>query len=156
MTGLRAFVREHGLCVTLVHHLKKTSTRAVVSAMGSSEYAITRERDAPIVRRQTAAHTVHLRIASQPESARIQVTSPTGCDGRDGGVNSRRGRRRAGRTHQRHRGDHGDTTIEKLEPQVYEEEARSGLGPDSINRSRLLELRMELARKTELLQKLDK
>jgi len=39
---------------------------------------------------------------------------------------------------------------------VYEEEARSGLGPDSINRSRLLELRMELARKTELLQKLDK
>ena len=47
-------------------------------------------------------------------------------------------------------------TIEKLEPQVYEEEARSGLGPDSINRSRLLELRMELARKTELLQKLDK
>ena len=100
LTGLRTFVREHGLWVTLVHHLKKTSTRAVVSAMGSSEYAITRERDAPIVRRQTAAHTVHLRIASQPESARIQVTSPTGCDGRDGGVNSRRGRRRAGRTHQ--------------------------------------------------------
>jgi hypothetical protein len=46
--------------------------------------------------------------------------------------------------------------IEKLEPQVYEEEARSGSGPESINRSRLMELRKELARKTELLQKLDK
>jgi hypothetical protein len=47
-------------------------------------------------------------------------------------------------------------TIEKLEPQVYQEEARSGPGRESINRSRLAELRMELARKTELLQKLDK
>jgi hypothetical protein len=47
-------------------------------------------------------------------------------------------------------------TIEKLEPQVYEEEARSGPGPKSINRFRLAELRKELARKTELLQKLEK
>jgi hypothetical protein len=47
-------------------------------------------------------------------------------------------------------------TIEKLEPQVYEEEARARSGPESINRSRLMELRKDLARKTELLQKLDK
>jgi hypothetical protein len=45
--------------------------------------------------------------------------------------------------------------IEKLEPQVYEEEARSGPGPESINRSRLMQLREELAEKTELLRKLD-
>jgi hypothetical protein len=44
--------------------------------------------------------------------------------------------------------------IEKLEPQVYEEEARSGPGAESINRSRLRELREELAQKTELLEKL--
>lgn len=46
-------------------------------------------------------------------------------------------------------------TIEKLEPQICLEEARSG-GQESVNRPRLTELRMELARKTELLQKLDK
>jgi hypothetical protein len=46
--------------------------------------------------------------------------------------------------------------IEKLEPQVYEEEAKSGPGPESLNRSRLMELRKELARKTELLRNLDK
>ena len=44
--------------------------------------------------------------------------------------------------------------IEKLEPQVYEEEARSGPGAESINRSQLRELREELARKTERLEKL--
>ena len=47
-------------------------------------------------------------------------------------------------------------TIELLEPQVYEEEARSGPGTESANRPRLMSLRMELARKTELLQKLEK
>jgi hypothetical protein len=46
-------------------------------------------------------------------------------------------------------------TIEKLEPQVFQEEAKSG-GQESINRQRLIELRTELARKTELLQQLDK
>jgi hypothetical protein len=46
--------------------------------------------------------------------------------------------------------------IEKLEPQVYEDEARSGPGPESVNRSRLMQLRRELARKTELLKNLDK
>jgi hypothetical protein len=45
--------------------------------------------------------------------------------------------------------------IEKLEPQVYEEEARAGTGPESINRSRLAELRKELAQKTERLKKLE-
>jgi hypothetical protein len=46
--------------------------------------------------------------------------------------------------------------IEKLEPQVYKEEAASGPGPESINRSRLRELRKELAQKTELLNRLEK
>jgi hypothetical protein len=46
--------------------------------------------------------------------------------------------------------------IEKLEPQVYEEEVKSGPGPESVNRSRLMELRKELARKTELLRNIDK
>jgi len=46
--------------------------------------------------------------------------------------------------------------IEKLEPQVYEDVARSGPGPESVNRSRLMQLRRELARKTELLKNLDK
>ena len=46
-------------------------------------------------------------------------------------------------------------TIEKLEPQVYEDESRSGHGPESVNRSRLMQLRRELARKTELLKNLD-
>jgi hypothetical protein len=45
--------------------------------------------------------------------------------------------------------------IEKLEPQVYEEEAQSGSGSKSANRSRLMELREELAQKTEHLRKLD-
>jgi hypothetical protein len=44
--------------------------------------------------------------------------------------------------------------IEKLEPQVYEEEAMSGKRPESINR--LMELREELAQKTECLEKLDR
>jgi hypothetical protein len=46
--------------------------------------------------------------------------------------------------------------IEKLEPQVYEEEANSLPGPESINRSRLAILRKELAQKTELLNRLEK
>ena len=45
--------------------------------------------------------------------------------------------------------------IEKLEPQVYEEEERSGQGPESVNRSRLMELRKDLAEKTERLKKLE-
>jgi hypothetical protein len=45
--------------------------------------------------------------------------------------------------------------IEKLEPQVYEEEARSGPGTDSVNRSRLMELRKVLSEKTERLKKLE-
>jgi hypothetical protein len=45
--------------------------------------------------------------------------------------------------------------IEKLEPQVYEEEAHSGSGSKSANRPRLMELREELAQKTEHLRKLD-
>jgi hypothetical protein len=44
--------------------------------------------------------------------------------------------------------------IEKLEPQVYEEEARAPKPPESLNRSRLTELRRELAQKTERLEKL--
>jgi len=44
--------------------------------------------------------------------------------------------------------------IEKLEPQVYEEEARTGTA--SLNRSTLMDLRNELARKTERLQTLEK
>ena len=47
-------------------------------------------------------------------------------------------------------------TIEKLEPQVYEEEAGSRPGPESIDRSRLMKLRLELAQKTELLHELEK
>jgi hypothetical protein len=46
--------------------------------------------------------------------------------------------------------------VEKLEPQVYEEEARAGTQSQSINRSRLMELRNELAEKTERLNKLEK
>ncbi len=44
--------------------------------------------------------------------------------------------------------------IEKLEPQVYEEEARTGT--TSIKRSTLMDLRNELARKTERLKTLEK
>jgi hypothetical protein len=47
-------------------------------------------------------------------------------------------------------------TIEKLEPQVFEDEARGGPGSESVNRPRLIQLRRELARKTELLKNLDK
>lgn len=47
--------------------------------------------------------------------------------------------------------------IERLEPQVYEEEARSGKKEtQSIHRSRLMELRKDLAEKTERLKELDK
>jgi hypothetical protein len=45
-------------------------------------------------------------------------------------------------------------TIEKLEPQVYEDEASCGPGAESVNRSRLMQLRRELERKTELLNNL--
>jgi len=44
--------------------------------------------------------------------------------------------------------------IEKLEPQVYEEEAKSGSA--SSNRSTLMDLRTELARKSERLRALEK
>jgi hypothetical protein len=44
--------------------------------------------------------------------------------------------------------------IEKLEPQVYEEEARSGTA--SVNRSTLMDLRNELAYKSERLRTLEK